>query len=100
MITIEIEVAEDGTITVGAMPPMEESAEGAETDEKPYMQHDKSYMQPAESIDDALAMAKALIDQGAKQPGKTKGAGIPDIDSEDSFSQGFQGVRGKTSIGS
>ena len=94
MITIEIEVADDGTITVGAMPTMEESAEGAsaETSEKPYMQ-------PAKSVDDALSMAKTLIDQGASEPGKPQGKGMPDMAGEASFAQGFQGVRGKTSIG-
>ena len=96
MITIEIEVADDGTVMVGMMPPMEESAEGAD---KEYMQHDKSYMQPAKSVDDALVMAKALIDQGASQPGKTQDAGMPDMAGEASFAKGFQGVRGNTSIG-
>lgn len=94
MITIEIEVADDGTVMVGMMPPMEESAEGAD---KKYMQHDKSYMQPAKSVDDALAMAKGLIDQGA--PGKPQGAEMPGMAGEASFAQGFQGVRGQTSIG-
>ena len=79
------------------MPPMEESAEGAETDEKSYMQHDKSYMQPAKSVDDALAMAKTLIDQGA--PGKPQGEEMMDMADEASFAKGFQGIRGNTSIG-
>ena len=59
MISIEIEVADDGTVTVGVQPQEEETAAGD-------MQQDKAYMQPAKSVDDALQTAKMLLEQGGQ----------------------------------
>lgn len=82
---IEIHIADDGKIYVGIAPPEEVGPD------EPAM--DMSGMQPAESVDAALQIAKTLIEQGGQPPGAgEQGAG-------ESFAAGFQGVRGNTSIG-
>lgn len=54
-ICIEIEVSDDGQVTVGVCPPEEESGEP------------KGYMKPAQSIDEALAQAKSMLAGGQTQ---------------------------------
>lgn len=54
-ICIEIEVADDGQVTVGVCPPKE----GGEP---------KEYMKPAQSVDDALAQAKSMLAGQGQQP--------------------------------
>jgi hypothetical protein len=55
MICVEIELADDGTFTVGVCPPEEETGEP------------KDYMQPVKSLDDALGVAQDLLTSPAAQ---------------------------------
>lgn len=89
MISIEIEIADDGSVTVGMQPPSEEAANTDKVD-------DKSYMQPAKSIDDALAMVKAMANQGG---GQSQDAGMQSQANEQSFVDGFRGSMGNKSSG-
>ena len=52
---VEIETKEDGTVTWGVCPPEEETGEP------------KDYMQPAASVDEALAKAKEALGGAAAQ---------------------------------
>lgn len=83
---IEIHVADDGKLYVGLAPPEESGPD------EPAM--DMTGMQPAQSVDDALRIAKTLIEQGG-QPAPSTG----EQGAVESFAAGFQGVRGNTSIG-
>ena len=91
MISIEIEVADDGKVTVGVQPPDEEAAAGDVT-------KDKSYMQPAKSVDDALSTAKDLIAQQSQVEGQANSSSDQAM-GDTAMMSGFQGVRGNTSIG-
>lgn len=67
MIAVEIEVDDQGKVTVG-MPPQAEETGQQDT------QEDKSYMSPAASVDDALKVARDMLtnpqaEQAAKQKG-------------------------------
>lgn len=75
MICVEIEVDDDGSIAVGVVPQAMESAEepgqvpGAPAQPPmpgaaPAEDREKKYLQPAASIDDALAKAKQLLAGG------------------------------------
>lgn len=55
-ICVEIEVSDDGQVMVGVDP------EKAETGEP------KGYMQPAASVDEALAKAKSMLDGAGQAP--------------------------------
>lgn len=65
---VEIEVDDQGQVTVGVCPPEQETP-GEE-------QQDKQYMQPAQSVEEALTTAKDLLTnpqaqaaEGGQQPG-------------------------------
>lgn len=49
MATVEIEIGDDGKVSVGMCPPSEEAAEP------------KEHLKPAKSLDDALAQARTLL---------------------------------------
>lgn len=57
---IEIEISDQGAVTVGVCPPEPVEETGAQ----------KEYMQPAASVDEALAKAKQLLSGG--QPDQAK----------------------------
>lgn len=64
---VEIEIDSQGRITVGMPPQPEETGQQD-------MQEDKSYMSPAQSVDDALKVARDMLtnpqaEQAAKQQG-------------------------------
>ena len=59
-ICVEIEIDDDGNVQVGICPPDEESGE------------DKSYMHSAESVEVALAKAKAYLSGKAPATSKPK----------------------------
>lgn len=73
-ICVEIEIGDDGTVRVG-VEPYDQEAAGAEEQEK-------SYMQPAKSVEDALGTARDLL-SGAT------GAQAQAAQAEGDFRQGF-----------
>lgn len=74
---VEIEVDDQGQVTVGLCPPDEgqNGPEGSQQEESA----EKDYMQPAANVDDALAKAKQLLsgqtpnDQADEQKGMEAG---------------------------
>jgi hypothetical protein len=80
MKTVCIEMADDGSITVGLEPEEGDGQEGSAADES----QDKSWMSPAKSLDEALSVAKDLLtsDQAS------------DAQNNDAFEKGYQGVSG------
>jgi hypothetical protein len=75
IICVEIEMNSDtGEVKVGVCPPEEEAGEP------------KSYMQPAQSVDEALAKAQQLLSQG--------GAGQPGQSPDQQMAAGYEAVRG------
>jgi hypothetical protein len=72
-ITVEIELAEDGTVTVGAEPP-DAQGEGTPTGQGDQPgADDKAYMQPAKSVEDALMIAKDLLTNPQAQQAAQQG---------------------------
>lgn len=60
MLSIEIEVNDQGQVSVGISPPAEEAQQADQM-------ADKGYMHPVASVDEALAMVQQLLAQ-AQQP--------------------------------
>lgn len=85
-----IELADDGTISVGEEPQNEGGMpEGSVQD----AESDKSYMQPAESIDAALATAKQML-SGDQGQGLGPDNPFEQPKPEASMQQGFAKARG------
>jgi len=86
-ICVEIEVDDQGQVTVGVSPPGQESS-------APDQQEDKSYMQPAKSVQDALQTANDLL----TNPQAQQAAAAPDQampqDAQAAAAQSFNAIRG------
>lgn len=74
MICIEIAVDDNGQVSVGVCPPEEEAGE-------------KEYMQPAQSIDEALSKAAEML-QGPQAEGQAQ------AQAQESLQTGFRRARG------
>jgi hypothetical protein len=92
MKTVCIEMADDGTFMVGMEPEGADAgmAEGSAGE----MEQDKSYMQPAASVDEALAMAKELLSAGAEQGMSPEKMFEQPKPPADAMQAGFQKARG------
>lgn len=60
MKTVEIEINDQGQVTVGEPPQAEETGQ-------PDMQEDKSYMRPAASVDEALNQARTILSSASTE---------------------------------
>lgn len=108
LISVCIEIDDTGAITVGAEPPEQEGAmpEGQDpaaatgmTDlSQPPAGDDesaeKSYMQPAKSIDDALSIARGLLRQATQAGGATMGGEPGGAGAQSSADAAFASRRG------
>lgn len=81
-VCVKIELDDQGQVTVGQEPSedYQAPAHGTAEDE----QAEAAYMKPAKSIDDALATAKQLLEQGSAQTQPTQDQ------AESQFAQGFK----------
>lgn len=96
MKTVEIEMEDDGTFSVGSPPPETEEAgeaegspqdAGEDTEGSPAEEsEEKAYMKPAKTIDEALDMARQLLVGGDEKEQQAQA----DADMQ----SGYQAVRG------
>jgi hypothetical protein len=109
LISVCIEIDDTGAITVGAEPPEQEGAmpdAGQDPAAAPGMTDlsqpptaddesaEKSYMQPAKSIDDALSIARGLLRQATQAGGATMGGEPGGEGAQSSADAAFQSRRG------
>jgi hypothetical protein len=111
LISVCIEIDDTGAITVGAEPPDADdgatpSAGADPTAATPGMtdlsqppaaddeSEEKSYMQPAKSIDDALSIARGLLRQATQAGGATMGGDPGGEGAQSSADAAFQSRRG------
>lgn len=90
MKTVCIELDDNGQFSVGIEPENESALNGGAPEGSPQEeQGDKSFMQPAASLDDALEQARQLLSDGADTAQANDAA----------FQSGFKAVRGGADAG-
>lgn len=83
-ICVEIEIDDQGQVTVGVCPPEEETGEP------------KDYMQPADSLEAALSQAQEILSGSEQNSQDSEGAAEQGQEmpmSEEDFAGGFNSVR-------